>query len=620
MSAAEAEVKVRFQPSGRSVYVLPGTTLFEAAARAGIILQSPCGGAGTCGKCRVRVASGTCPPTETCRRILGDDEVERGMRLACQARVQGDCVVDVPDTSLFESRTRILTAGSEGSHDLDPAVVKTYVEMQPPTSGDDLSDLLRLERALGRSVHVHLDVLRTLPDDMRSAGFKGTAVVCCDRLLAFEPGDTRQQTYGVAVDLGTTTVVALLVDFNTARECAVTAAMNPQVPFGDDVISRILQVRENPDALPQMQNKAAEVINELIGVLCKEAGVERRNIYEVAIAGNTTMQHLFCGISPAALGEVPFPPAFHRGLALPVSETAVDIHPNGRLYVFPNIGGFVGGDTVAGLLATGLDRRDGPALFIDIGTNGEIVLAHKGRLLAASTAAGPAFEGARITHGMRATDGAIEKIALTDGDITWNVVGNTRPAGICGTALIDLAAILLRVGVLDSTGRILGADELPDRVPPAFRKRLRPNDGHVDFLIVPEDLSATGDPILLFQRDVRELQLASGAIRAGVAILLRRAGLAPNDLEEVLLAGGFGNFVRRSNARRIGLLPDIPTERVRYVGNTSIMGAKSALLSRSARRRAEEIAARVEHVDLSLDPEFQMEFGMAMIFPETVSG
>ncbi len=607
---------MRFEPSGRTVFVLPNTTLFEAAARAGIVLQSPCGGRGSCGKCRVRVVEGGCDPSEACVRLLGEEETGAGMRLACQARVCSDCVVDVPAASLFESRTRILTGGAESGVAIDPAVTRHTVRLPPPVSGDDTSDLRRLEQALERRIHVHLDVMRGFPERLRAGGFRGTAVLCDDRLIAFEPGEASCGCCGVAFDLGTTTIVGALMDCDSGRELAVAAQINPQVAHGDDVISRIMQVREDAGALQRLQREAGEALNGLVAELCAQAGIPRTAIYEATVAGNTTMQHLFCGISPAALGEVPFPPAYNRALLLQARETGLEIHPNGRLYVFPNIGGFVGGDTVAGILATGLHRAQRPSMLVDIGTNGEIVLAHEGRLLATSTAAGPAFEGARIRAGMRATDGAIEKVVLNHNDISYNVIGNTAPAGICGTALIDLAAALLRAGILEATGRLLTPDEVPAGVPTALKERLHENDGNVDFLIVPAEESGTGEGIYLYQRDVRELQLASGAIRAGILILLRRVGLEPDDLDTVLLAGGFGNFIRRSNARRIGLLPPLPTRRIRFVGNAAGMGAKAVLLNRGARATAEQIAESAEHVDLSLDPEFQMEFGMAMLFPD----
>ena len=609
-----AHHKLTFEPSGRTVHVLQGTTIFEAAARAGLLLQSPCGGKGTCGKCRVRVTMGECAPTESCRKFFDDSQLADGFRLACQARVADDCVVNIPAASRYEGRTQILTSGAERELGGTPAVRKQYVELPLPTSEDDAADLRRIERETGK-VHVHLDVLQHLPGTLREAGFAGTAVMCSSRLIAFEPGNTEKDCYGVAFDLGTTTVVGVLMDLVQRRELAVSATMNPQISSGDDVISRITRAREEPGAVAEMQSSVVETLNALMRELVAKCGVDTGNIYEVTVAGNTTMQHLFCGINPAALGEVPFPPAYNRALLLQAREVGLQAHPNARLYVFPNIGGFVGGDTVAGILANSLHHADSPCMLVDIGTNGEIVLACNGKLFATSTAAGPAFEGARITAGMRATDGAIEKVILNDDDIVYNVIGNTPPVGLCGTALIDVAAVLLRLGALDETGRVLPADQIPVDVPEPVKQRLHQHGNSVDFLLADADETSTGEPLYLYQKDIRELQLATGAIRAGVNIMLKRCGLEPNDLQEVLLAGGFGNFIRRGNACRIGLLPSLPSSRIRYVGNASSMGAKAILLSEELRKEAETIAESTEHVDLSLDPEFQMEFGMAMMFP-----
>ena len=308
------------------------------------------------------------------------------------------------------------------------------------------------------------------------------------------------------------------------------------------------------------------------------------------------------------------PPAFNEALRLSARDLGLATNPGAEVFVFPQIGGFVGGDTVAGILAAGMEKVEKPTLLVDIGTNGEIVLAHDESLQATSTAAGPAFEGARITQGMRATAGAIEKVVIQD-DVIINVIGNTRPVGICGTALIDAVAELLRKGLLDETGRILPAEEGPENTPVALRSRLVNQDGETNFLLVPAEESSSGEPIYLWQKDVRELQLATGAIRAGINIMLRRIGMQAEDLGSVLLAGAFGNFIRRSNARRIGLLPQVPCGRIQFVGNAASLGAKHALLSADERARTERLRGRAEHVDLSLDPEFQMEFGMAMMFP-----
>jgi uncharacterized 2Fe-2S/4Fe-4S cluster protein (DUF4445 family) len=403
---------------------------------------------------------------------------------------------------------------------------------------------------------------------------------------------------------------------NTGQELAVASRLNPQTGVGDDVITRIQHARDHPQGLGELHEAVATACDEMIGQMADQAKIARRQIYELSFSGNTTMLHLLCRIDPRHLGEVPFVPATGGHLLVPASQLGLRIHPRGRAYVMPIIGGFVGGDTVSGILATSLTRAEGPTLLVDIGTNGEIVLFAQGKLFAAATAAGPAFEGARITHGMRSTRGAIEKV-IVDGRFRTNVIGGTAPLGLCGSALIDLVAGLLRHRILTPEGRLCLPEELPDDVLPELRRRVVAGDGQVSFLVVPEAESGTGKPIVLTQRDVRQLQLASGAIRAGIAILLNRAGLRPDDLQAVLVAGGFGNFIRRSNAQRIGLLPGaIPRHRIRYQGNTSLAGARLVLVSVRARQLADQLARRTEHVDLSTDPGFQRTFADAMIFPD----
>ena len=439
-------------------------------------------------------------------------------------------------------------------------------------------------------------------------------MVVGNRLVGLEVGNTSDMAYGVAVDLGTTTLVATLFDLVAGEERAISPLMNPQVGFGDDVISRISRVRENHGMLAEMQQTALKAVNTLIQELGEQAGVPARHIYEIVIAGNSTMQQVFCGLDPSALGEMPFAQVFDAPLNIPCATLGIVANPGAELFVFPQIGGFVGGDTVAGMLAARMDKCEGPSLLIDIGTNGEIVLASEGRVFATSTAAGPAFEGARITQGMRATAGAVEKVVIQN-DVLFNVIGNSAPVGLCGTALIDTVAELLRHGIIDETGRILPENELPANVLASLSARLISADNETKFLVIEARDSASRAPIYLWQKDVRELQLASGAIRAGINILLRRADLAPDDLNQVLLAGAFGNFIRRNNARRIGLLPQIPCDRIRFIGNAASLGAKLALLSAHERERARELQKKAEHIDLSLDTEFQMEFGMAMMFP-----
>jgi len=610
------ELKVTFQPTGRTVYVLSGTPVMEAAGRAGIILQSPCGGKGTCGKCRVRLIN---PATESDEGTDGipDELVRDGYRLACQTHVTEDIVIEIPKESLFEATEKILTGDTGQIAVLHPVVRKQFFDLGEPDSHNAGSDAARLQDVIGE-VEIPFAMLQKLPLFLRANAWQGTAVVIGSRLAGLEVGDTADKAYGVAMDLGTTTVVATLFDLTSGAELALVSAMNPQVSYGDDVIARISKVRENHGALAELQHVVIKAINGMIQTLTEKAAVPVRQIYEITVAGNSTMQQILCGLDPSALGEVPFVQVFDAPLRVPTATLGISANSGGEVFVFPQVGGFVGGDTVAGVLAAAMDRSDKPVLLVDIGTNGEIVLAHNGKLQATSTAAGPAFEGARIVQGMRATAGAIEKIVVGE-DVVLNVIGNAKPAGLCGTALIDAVAELLSCGIIDETGRILESEEAPEGISDALRSRLVEMDGQVNFMLASANESSSGEPVYLWQKDVRELQLASGAIRAGINILLRRAGLEADDLGAVLLAGAFGNFIRRSNARRIGLLPQIACDRIRFIGNAASLGAKLALLSADERKLASNIRTITEHVDLSLDPEFQMEFGMAMMFPENIT-
>ena len=617
---SDSQHRVTFQPQGRSVSVLDGTTVLEAAAVAGLVIDTPCGGAGTCGKCRVLVSQGGRASSDADQRAFTKDEVEAGWRLACQSRVRNDMVVHVPTGSLFGGDHQIRRDSSVGGPaEVRPTIRKVYVELPIPTLEDPRPDLLRLEEKTGPFM-VGVAMLRHAPSRLRQQGYKGTAVLSDHQLIDFEEGDTTTRCFGVAVDIGTTTMVGSLLDLRDGRELAVVSRMNPQVNFGDDVLSRIQHSASCPHCLEELRQAVIHEIGGMIQVLCSEADVDARFIYEATFAGNTTMQHLLCGVDPSPLGAVPFAPAHGRGVLLAAHDMGISINPHGMCYVFPVIGGFVGGDTVAGMMATQIDELEGPVLMVDIGTNGEIVLAHEGELLAASTAAGPAFEGARISCGMRGARGAIEKVLLND-DVHLGVIGNVAPMGICGSGLIDLAAELLRVGIVSSEGRLLPARELPTELPSALAGRVRTaDDGSTMFVLTEPDGATAHKSLSLTQRDIRELQLGSGAIRAGVSMLLRKVGLMPADLKTVLIAGGFGGFIRRDNAQRLGLLPpDVHHERIHYVGNVSLAGARWAILSLEAREHGEELARRARHLELSVDGDFQKEFAEAMIFPDRQS-
>lgn len=607
------ELKVSFVPDGISVFVLPGTSLLEAVGRAGIVIDSPCGGQGKCGKCRVEFEDGAPEPTPAECGILKHDEIEKGVRLACQAAIQRESVIKIPESSRLSTQN-ILTSGTEERKEIKPSLWKVYMPLGKPGLGDELSDIDRIRQKANQfSIGIYL--IRELPQLLRKSDFKVTCVFSDGELISIEPGDTTKENFGLAFDIGTTTVVGTLLNLSTGEDLAVTSRLNPQVIYGDDVISRIRFAMGDNSNLDKLHYRIIETINEMVTELVNSAGISKQNIYKMVVVGNTCMQHLFCRIDPASLGAIPFTPVVREPLTIKAKKVGVEISSDGTIYVFPCIGGFVGGDTVSVVLATGMKKSSKIKLAIDIGTNGEIVLGNRERLISASTAAGPAFEGARISRGMRASPGAIEKVIINE-DIHINVIGNTAPSGICGSGLIDAVAQLVASGIIDSSGKILPREELKGKISSFLVDRIVKVDGQNAFLLVDEEHAHGGRAISITQRDVREFQLAKAAISAGVKLLKKELGVSDNDIEEVVLAGALGNFIRRSNAKKIGLIPDVPSEKIRFIGNAASSGAKLSLLSGDLEKETDAISGFVQHIELSSRKDFLEEFTNAMFFPE----
>lgn len=607
-------IKVTFEPEGKAAFVLPGSLVLEAAARAGIIVETPCGGRGTCGKCRIVVRDGCSPATATERRLLKPRELTSGFRLACQAKLVRETVVTVPDASRFFEQ-RILTSGVGGATRLCPAVAKRAMQVPEASLADPRSDADRaLEVLGGDGLRFSLGAARELPAALRADGRRLTAVLHGGEVLAVEAGDTTARVFGLALDIGTTTVVGSLLDLTTGHEAALGARTNPQVSFGDDVVARITHASEG-NGLRELQERVVGCINDIVAEVAAKAGIAREAIYEVTTVGNTTMNHLLLGLDPRQIAQMPFAAVVRAAMVVPAAELGIAVHPRARLYAMPNIAGFVGGDTVGVILAANLLARRRPTLAVDIGTNGEMVLGTGRRLVACSTAAGPAFEGARIRFGMRAADGAIEQVRFGR-DVETSVIGDARPRGLCGSALVDAIAELLRAGILEPSGRMLGPDELPRKLPQALRRRVVAGERGYDFILAHEAETDLGSPILLTQGDIRQVQLAKGAIRAGIEVLKGELGLEAGQLDGVLLAGGFGNFIRRRNALRIGLLPPIEHARIHFIGNAALVGAKMVLACAEYRDQAEAISRQTEYLELGGLPQFQGQFADAMLFPE----
>ncbi|MFC1714926.1 ASKHA domain-containing protein [Candidatus Poribacteria bacterium] len=604
---------VTFEPDGKTVTVEEGVTIARAAAAAEISINSPCGGEGTCGKCRVVVnARNVDPPNELEKKALSEEDLSAGYRLACQTLVTDDMTVKVPEDSRI-AESKILSEGMEQEVELHPNIIKTYVELSEQTLENQIADLTNLGSALGKeALKAELDVLRKLPNVIRDSKFKATLVLDGDKLIDIEPGDTTGRKYGLAVDIGTTTVVCTVVDLNAGSDMGVASALNTQAVHGADVISRINYSVEDENGLQELHDRVVQIINEIAESACTDAGVNPDNVYEVTIVGNTTMTHLFLKIPVRNLALLPYVGVVSDPVEVTASQLGLNVNPDACVYVLPNIAGFVGADTVGVILASALHESDSIKLAIDIGTNGEVALGSRERLLTCSCAAGPALEGAMITHGMRAAPGAIERVKL-DGQPICDTIEGEPPIGICGSGLIDLVSEMLRLGIVDYTGRMLGADDLGSEVPSGLKEYLSKNDEYGPHLVLS---NSDEREVVITQKDIRQVQLAKGAIMAGVKILMNTLGVQLDDISEVLMAGAFGNYIQKESAIRMGLIPDFPLEKVKFIGNAAASGAKMALMSREARKTAEKISKNTEYTELAVDMNFQNEFIDAMMFPE----
>ena len=597
-------VRLRFQPGDREVRVPPGVSVFEGASWNGIAIDSTCGGHGTCKKCLVRVVAGEVPVSAADTRAFSAAQLEDGWRLACLASAHDDLTVDVPP---LVTRPKAATVGVGRQVILRPAVQKRYVELAEPSLADQTSDVERLLAALDDlSPRVDLYALQRLGRILRSTDFKVTAVVVDDVLIDVEPGDTTARRYAIAFDLGTTTVVATLLDTATGTPVAVRSTLNRQQPFGADVITRISATMLDPDALGRLRDLAHDTLDTLTGEVCKDGDVAPDEVYEIAVAGNATMVHLLLGIDPEPLGVAPFVVATRRLPELLASDAGVRVHPRARAVVLPSLGAYVGGDIVAGVLAAGMDRDRRLRLFVDVGTNCEIVLGDANRLLATAAPAGPAFEAAQIRCGMRAAEGAVEAVRVEDGELRVQVIGDVAPVGLCGSGLVDAVAELVRVGLLDPSGRFVTPD-VAHAVAPGLADRLSEVDGERIFVLA--------DPVYLSQRDVRELQFAKASIATGWRLLLSSWGADVGDLAQVLLAGSFGSYLSPASAVRIGLVPRLPLARIVSAGNVAGEGAKMVLLSVQERAGASALLEEVEYVELSDRADFNDRFMAELAFP-----
>lgn len=579
--------KVTFLPDEIEVTVEEGHSIMEAAARAGILLDGPCGGKGTCKKCTV----------------LLEEKDETKPVLACKSLVKESITVtiSVPEVSLFRKGE-----GEKANNDgiiINPGIWKKTHDVIQPNQSNQYPDLTRLYQALGKELKLSYTALKALPHVLRKESHKVTVTYSDTQVLSVEPGDTENQFFGLAIDIGTTTVVVSLVNLRTAEILGTASTTNAQNIFGADVISRIEHVSNHPEGLEQLQKRIIFAINNLIDELCSKNGISELNIYSVVIAGNTTMEHLFLGIDPRYLAMAPFIPVITHALDFEAYQIGMSVNPHAKVSLISNIAAYVGGDTTSVILSTEIYKKTGIYLVVDIGTNGEIVLSVDGKMYTCSTAAGPAFEGAHIKFGMRAVPGAIEGVYL-DPDISLKVIGDVPPTGICGSGLLQAVELLVLSGVVAPSGKMLSTKEGQDKgLPVSIIERLGSDEEGNYFILSPT--SSKTNAILITQKDVRELQLAKGAMRTGIEILLIEAGVKAAEIDQILLAGAFGNYTNKQSAVSLGLLPEVALELCKSVGNAAGTGARMALISQNLLEKTQWISRNVRHIELSTHPQFQ---------------
>jgi uncharacterized 2Fe-2S/4Fe-4S cluster protein (DUF4445 family) len=599
---------IQFEPVGKRATFDEARTILEAAQATGVEILALCGGLGTCGRCRVKVeGEGLSELSGRERDTLFKDEVEGGYRLGCRAVVTGDARVHVPEMSRPREQ-RLQVAGYEEPVTCCPAVVKRAVELEPPTLEDSRADLARIGDGLAADHGLTLEradagVLRTMGPVLRQAKWQVTLSLRDGELIQVEGGDRSDRAYGIAVDLGSTKIAAYLVDLTTGTTVEARGVMNPQIAYGEDIMARITYAARQAEGALRLREAAVESTGGLMQALCENNGLSPSDVLEITVVGNTAMHHLFLGLPTAQLAASPFVPAVGRPLTIKARDLNLPAAPGASVYCPPPIAGFVGSDHVAMVLASRLEGKAGTWLGIDIGTNTEISLKHGERIVAVSCASGPAFEGAAVCWGMKAAPGAIERVWIDprSQEVAFSTIGDRPPVGICGSGILDCVAGMLGAGMLNARGQVATSG-----------KGVRIGEDGLAELVLAEDEG--GRAITVTQRDVERIQLAKGAIRSGIEVLMDAAGIRAEAIDGVILAGAFGTFIDPLSATRIGMLPAVDPVRIVQVGNAAGIGAKEMLVSAEQRSAAESLAARIEYLELTVYPRYSHFFAHALRF------
>ena len=592
-------------------------TLLDAARLAGVEMDATCGSRGRCRSCRVQVLSGEIsPPTLQDTLQLGHDEVQERFRLACQTRPVSDCTV-TPMPPKAESGFQILAGQADladSRFHLDSGVVKHVIVASTPQGEhhqtSDVEEVLA-QLPAGTERRLSLELLRKVPGALRKDKGRLTVTTFRGEVIDIEVGDTATHCYGMAFDIGTTSIVGTLMDLHSGEQLAAVGGLNPQAQYGGDLMSRIAYAQFDETKLATLRGKILAGINDFIREACEKAGVSAQNLYKIVVVGNTCMHHIFLGVDVSYVGLAPYAPVVRDLLVYPARELPLKAAPNARVCLLPIVAGFVGADTMACVLATRIYESEEIRALVDIGTNGEVVMGRKGKLYACSAPAGPALEGAQIRHGMRGALGAIERVEI-NGDVACKVIGDAPAIGICGSGLIDACAKMLDAGIIDANGLLRRDSSEP--LAAALQARICKGAAGRQFVLVWKGEAGRDHDIAITQADIRQLQLAKSAIYSGIVMLRDVMQVRDDQIHELMLCGGFGNYISIESSVKIRLLPELPVERITYMGNAAAIGAQMALLSETERLRAFELAQGIEHVALAARPEFQAIFVEGMNF------
>ena len=630
------QITIDIEPISRRLFYTEDETFYELLSNSGIRIRSLCGGKGTCGKCKILIQEGNNflnHPTNAEMKYLTQSEIRENWRLACQCRIEKTQIQSVkthrpPQLRIFLPKDiigedfKILTSGKSKNINLNPNVRKIFVEITKPNLENPVPDIERIllslssikdKKGIFSDASFEIDTIRKIPLALREDQHRISLTLYNNKqFIDCEAGNKTEDCFGIAFDIGTTTLVGYLVNLHNGTIYSIASALNPQTAYGEDVISRIAYTKDNPEGLVKLNSILMESLNSIIKETCTNAKVSASQIYEATIVGNSVMHHLFLNINPTYIGLSPYVPALKSDLNIKAKDVNLKISKSGYVYILPVIAGFVGADTMGVIISSEIDKEQELTLAIDVGTNGELVIGNKDILFTGSCAAGSALEGAHIQHGMRAAAGAIDtlKIDPNDFSVEYTTINNKEPIGICGSGIIDAAAEMLRAKLLTRSGNF--NKEFIDH------ERIVKEEKNVKFILVNKDDTPIKRHITISQSDVRELQMAKGAFLSGARLILNHLNRVNNsnlEIKQILLAGAFGNYINKSNAKFIGMIPDIPDEKLFQIGNAAGIGAQDCLLNVDLRKKARKLQEKIQYVEIAVEKDFQKEFASAMYFP-----